>query len=239
MTQKQTILGRVGQLARANINALLDRAEDPEKMLDQLVRDYTNSIAEAEEAVAQTIANVRMAEGDLQTDREAAAEWGRKAAAASAKAEQMRGAGDPDGAYKFDNLARVALGRQIQHEEDVRNAEPTIAQQNQTVEQLKAGLVTMKTKLEDLKSRRSTLVARARSVEAQEKVQEAMSSIDVMDPSSDLSRWEDSIRKQEAMVAGRAEAQSASLEDQFAELETSSGDAEIEARLAQLKNQGG
>ena len=238
MTQKQTILGRISQLARANVNALLDRAEDPEKMLDQLIRDYTNSIAEAEEAVAQTIANVRMAEADLQTDRDAVAEWGRKAAAASEKAEQMRASGDPDGAYKFDNLARVALSRQIQHESEISRAEPTITQQNDTVEQLKAGLTTMKTKLEDLKSRRGTLVARARSVEAQEKVQDAMSSIDVMDPSSDLSRWEDSIRKQEAMVAGRAEAQSASLEDQFAELETSSGDAEIEARLAQLKNQG-
>ena len=238
MTQKQTVLGRISQLARANINALLDRAEDPEKMLDQLIRDYTNSIAEAEEAVAQTIANVRMAEADLQTDRDAAAEWGRKAAAASAKADEMRGKGDPDGAYKFDNLARVALGRQIQHENDVKTAEPTISQQNETVDQLKNGLVTMKTKLEDLKSRRGTLVARARSVEAQEKVQDAMSSIDVMDPSSDLARWEDNIRKQEAMVAGRAEAQSASLEDQFAELESSGEDAEIEARLQQLKNQG-
>ncbi|MGO0574842.1 PspA/IM30 family protein [Ornithinimicrobium panacihumi] len=239
MTQKQTILGRISQLTRANINALLDRAEDPEKMLDQLIRDYTNSIAEAEEAVAQTIANVRMAESDLQADRDAVAEWGRKAAAASKKAEEMRGAGDPDGAFKFDDLARVALGRQIQHENDIKNAEPTIAQQNATVEQLKAGLTTMKTKLEDLKSRRGTLVARARSVEAQEKVQDAMSSIDVMDPSSDLARWEDSIRKQEAMVAGRAEAQATSLEDQFAELQDSSDQSEIEARLQQLKgNQG-
>ena len=65
MAQKQSILGRISQLTRANINALLDRAEDPEKMLDQLVRDYTNSIAEAEEAVAQTIANTRLADGDL------------------------------------------------------------------------------------------------------------------------------------------------------------------------------
>lgn len=238
MTQKQTIIGRMSQLARANINSLLDRAEDPEKMLDQLVRDYSNSIAEAEEAVAQTIANVRMAESDLQSDREASAEWGRKAAAASAKADQMRSAGDPDGAFKFDNLARVALQRQIQHENDVKTAEPGITQQNQTVEQLKAGLVTMKTKLEDLKSRRSTLVARARSVEAQEKVSDALGSIDVMDPSSDLSRWEDNIRRQEAMVAGRAEARTTSLEDQFAELEGSNDDAEVEARLAQLKNQG-
>ncbi|GAA1175411.1 PspA/IM30 family protein [Ornithinimicrobium humiphilum] len=239
MTQKQTILGRISQLARANVNALLDRAEDPEKMLDQLIRDYTNSIAEAEEAVAQTIANVRMAESDLQADRDAAAEWGRKAAAASAKAEELRSKGDPDGAFKFDDLARVALGRQIQHENDVKAMEPSIHAQNQTVEQLKSGLVTMKTKLEDLKSRRATLVARARSVEAQSKVQDAMSSIDVMDPSSDLARWEENIRKQEAVVQGRAEAQSATLEDQFAELETSSADSEIEARLRALKEQQG
>ena len=238
MTQKQTILGRISQLTRANINALLDRAEDPEKMLDQLIRDYTNSIAEAEEAVAQTIANVRMAESDLQADRDAVAEWGRKAAAASKKAEEMRGGGDPDGAYKFDELARVAIGRQIQHENDIKNAEPTIAQQNATVDQLKDGLTTMKTKLEDLKSRRGTLVARARSVEAQEKVHDAMASIDVMDPTSELSRWEDNIRRQEAVVAGRAEAQATSLEDQFAELEGGNDQSEIEARLQQLKNQG-
>src|SRR5690625_6920779 len=57
MAEKQSILGRIAQLTRANINALLDRAEDPEKMLDQLIRDYTNNIAEAEQAIAQTIGN--------------------------------------------------------------------------------------------------------------------------------------------------------------------------------------
>ena len=59
-----SILGRIGQLLRANINAMLDSAEDPEKMLDQLVRDFTNNIAEAEEAVAQTVGNLRMVEDD-------------------------------------------------------------------------------------------------------------------------------------------------------------------------------
>lgn len=238
MTQKQTILGRVSQLAKANINALLDRAEDPEKMLDQLVRDYTNSIAEAEEAVAQTIANTRMAEADLREDQEAAAEWGRKAAAASSKAEQLRGSGDTAGADKFDNLTKVALQRQIQHEREVKEAEPRITQQNATVEQLKSGLTQMRTKLEDLKGRRDQLVARARSAEAQTKVQEAIGSIDVMDPTSELSRFEDRVKRQEAMVQGRAEAQATTLEDQFAELEDHSDDAEIEARLAALKNQG-
>jgi phage shock protein A len=238
VTQKTTILGRVSQLAKANINALLDRAEDPEKMLDQLVRDFTNSIADAEEAVAQTIANTRMAEQDLQIDREAAQEWGRKAAAASAKAEQLRATSDTAGADKFDNLAKVALARQISFERQVKEAEPRIEQQNATVAQLKDGLTIMRTKLEDLKNRRSQLVARARSAEAQAQVQESMSSIDVMDPTSELSRFEDKIRRQEAMVQGRAEAQATTLEDQFAELEDHSDDAEVEARLAALKSKG-
>lgn len=238
MTKKQTILGRVSQLAKANINSLLDRAEDPEKMLDQLVRDYSNSIAEAEEAVAQTIAHVRMAEGDLKADREAATEWGQKAAAAAKKAEELTAAGDTAGAEKFTNLAKVALKRQITHENEAKDAEPLVASQNAQVEQLKSGLVSMKTKLEDLKSRRSALVARARTAEAQSRVQEAVGSLDVMDPTSDLGRFEQQIREQEAMVQGRAEAQTASLDDQFAELEDHSQDAEIEARLAALKNQG-
>ncbi|WP_435200108.1 PspA/IM30 family protein [Janibacter sp. GS2] len=238
MTQKQTILGRVSQLAKANINSLLDRAEDPEKMLDQLVRDYSNSIAEAEEAVAQTIAHVRMAESDLESDQDAATEWGRKAGAAAGKAEELAAAGDSAGAEKFTNLAKVALKRQITHENEVKEAEPRIANQNAQVEQLKSGLVSMKTKLEDLKSRRSALVARARSAEAQATVQEAVGSLDVMDPTSDLGRFEQQIREQEAMVQGRAEAQSVSLDDQFAELEDHSQDAEIEARLAALRNQG-
>ena len=81
MTQS-SMLGRVGQLVRANVNALLDGAEDPEKMLDQMVRDYTESIREAEEAVAQTIGNLRLQEDDAKEAGEAAVEWGSKAAAA-------------------------------------------------------------------------------------------------------------------------------------------------------------
>ena len=99
----------------------------------------------AEEAVAQTIANVRVAEADLRIDRDAAEEWGRKAAAASSKAEQLRSSGDTAGADRFDELARVALSRQIAFEKDVKEAEPLIASQNAQVEQLKSGLVSMKT----------------------------------------------------------------------------------------------
>lgn len=237
MTQKTSILGRMGQLARANINAILDRAEDPEKMLNQLVTDFTNSIADAEEAVAHTIANTRMAEEDLRIDREASEEWGRKASAASKKADDLRASGDTAGADKFDTLAKLALSRQISFEREVNDAEPRIAQMNATVDELKNGLTIMHTKLEDLKNRRSQLIARARAAEAQAQVQQSMSSIDVMDPTSELSRFEDRIRSQEAMVQGRAEAQATTLEDQFAELDDYGDDAEVEARLAALKTQ--
>ena len=60
-----SILGRIGQLLRANINSLLDQAEDPEKMLDQMIRDFTSNMSEAEEATAQTIGNLRMVEDDV------------------------------------------------------------------------------------------------------------------------------------------------------------------------------
>src|SRR3954468_21460919 len=110
---KQSILGRISTLLRANVNALLDSAEDPQKMLDQLVRDYTNSIGDAESAIAETIGNLRLLEGDPQEDVQAAAEWGNKAVAASRKADQLRLTGATADADKFDNLAKIALQRQI------------------------------------------------------------------------------------------------------------------------------
>ena len=65
---KQSIFGRIAQLAKANINAIIDSAEDPQKMLDQMVRDYTENIREAESAVAQTIGNLRLLEKDHAED---------------------------------------------------------------------------------------------------------------------------------------------------------------------------
>src|SRR3546814_11839409 len=100
---KQFIFGRISTLMRANINALLDQAEDPQKMLDQLVRDYTNSIADAESAIAETIGNLRLLERDHQEDVQAAAEWGNKALAASRTAAELRSAGHAGEAAKDDN----------------------------------------------------------------------------------------------------------------------------------------
>ncbi|MBO3725571.1 PspA/IM30 family protein [Actinomyces bowdenii] len=235
MAEKQSILGRIAQLTRANINALLDRAEDPEKMLNQLVRDYTASIAEARDAVAQTIGNLRLAEKDHDEDVATARDWGNKALAASRKADQMRAAGDGAGADKWDSLAKIALTKQITAENEAKAAEPMIASQRQVVDQLKTGLQQMEVKLGELQSRRDQLIARQKTAEAQVKVQGAIRSINVMDPTSELARYEDQVRRVEAQAAGQMELAGSSLESQFAELESSSAQLEAEARLAALK----
>ena len=202
---KQSIFGRIAQLAKANINALIDAAEDPQKMLDQMVRDYTNNIVEAEAAVAQTIGNLRLLEQDHAEDLRDADEWGSKALAASNKADEFRAAGDTANADKFDNLAKIALGKQMQAEREAKAAEPQIASQTQVVEQLKDGLTKMRAKLDELKSKRDELNARQKTAAAQSQVNDALKAFDVMDPTSEVSRFEEKVRREEARVQGQQE----------------------------------
>ncbi|MFE2554437.1 PspA/IM30 family protein [Streptomyces sp. NPDC059352] len=232
---KQTVLGRVTQLAKANINALLDQAEDPQKMLDQLIRDYSSNISEAEEAVSATIGNLRLMEQDHQEDVAAAKEWGGKALAASRKADELRAGGQAAEADRFDNLAKVALGRQLQSEKEARTAEPTIAAQTEVVDKLRTGLDQMKAKLGELRAKRDELVARAKSAQAQNTMMDAVKGIDVLDPTSELSRFEDKVRREEAKAMGKQELAASSLDAQFEQLDALGDSAEIEARLAALK----
>lgn len=232
---KQSILGRISQLLKANVNNLIDQAEDPQLMLDQLVRDFTNSISEAESAVAQTIGNLRLMEQDHAEDVAAAADWGRKALAASNKADELRAAGNAGDADKFDNLAKIALQRQVSSETEATQAEPTIASQTTTVDALKKGLDGMHARLSQLIAKRDELVSRSKTADAQGQVLDAIKSIDLMDPTSELGRFEDKIRREEAKVAGQQELAASSLDSQFEGLDDLSAQAEVDARLAALK----
>ncbi len=232
---KQSIFGRIAQLAKANINALLDAAEDPAMMLDQMVRDYTNNIAEAESAIAQTIGNLRLLEQDHAEDVANAQDWGSKALAASRKADELRTAGNAADADKFDNLARVALGRQLSAEKEAKSVEPTIASQTEVVDKLKKGLDGMRGKLTELSSKRDELIARAKTASAQQQVMDAMKSIDLLDPTSEINRFEEKIRREEAKVLGQQELAASSLDAQFEQLADSDKEIEVDARLAALK----
>jgi phage shock protein A len=238
MAQKQSIFGRISQLVRANINNLIDQAEDPQIMIDQLIRDYSSNISEAEAAIAQTIGNLRMLEDDARQDEQDAREWGQKALAASNKADEFRNSGDTASADKFDNLAKVAIQRQVEEEGNVNTARPQIEQQTQVVDQLKSGLEGMRGKLNELIRKRDELTARAKTAEAQGKVNDALSKINVLDPTTDLGRFEEKVRREEARVRGQQELQASSLDKQFEELENVGQMTEVEARLAALKSGG-
>lgn len=232
---KQTIFGRIAQLAKANINSLIDAAEDPEKMLDQMVRDYTNNIREAEAAVAQTIGNLRLLEKDYAEDVKAAQEWGTKALAASNKADEFRAAGDVANADKFDNLAKIALNKQLLAEKAAQAVEPQLASQTQVVNQLKDGLEKMRSKLEEVKYKRDELTARQKTAAAQAQVNDALKAFDVLDPTSEMSRFEEKVRREEARVIGQQELAASSLDAQFNTLDQMERETELDARLAALK----
>jgi phage shock protein A len=232
---QSSILGRVSQLIRANINAILDSAEDPERMLDQLVRDFTDNIAEAEDAVAQTIGNLRLIEDDAREARSAAAEWLDKAKAASRRADELRAAGNAAEADRFDDLARIAIRRQVAYESQTRTLETQVAAQTELADKLKDGLNKLRVKREELVQKRDELVARAKMAQAQSTVQETLQSVSVLDPTSELSRFEERVRRQEAQVRGREEVAASSLEAQFESLESEEDEADVAARLAELK----
>jgi phage shock protein A len=233
-----SIFGRMSQLWRANVNAMLDKAEDPEKMLDQLIRDFTDNIREAEEAVAQTVGNLRLLEDDLKEAKETQAEWGNKALAASQKADSLRTAGNTAEADKFDELAKLALRKQISFEEQAKTYEAQVVQQTELTDKLKDGLTKLRTKREDLVQKRDELVSRAKMAKAQRQVQEAVKDVSVMDPTSDLNRFEEKIKKEEAMARGMEEISMSSLEDQFDALDDATDELDVEARLAALKSGG-
>ncbi len=233
-----SILGRVSQLVRANINAILDGAEDPEKMLDQLVRDFTNNIAEAEEAVAQTIGNLRLIEDDAREARTASAEWLDKAKAASRRADQLRAEGNATEADRFDELAKIALRRQLSYENQAKTLETQVAAQTELADKLKDGLNKLRVKREELVQKRDELVSRAKMAQAQSQVQDSLQSVNVMDPTSEIARYEERVRRQEAQVRGREEVAASSIEEQFASLESDEDELEIDVRLAELKSGG-
>ena len=232
------IFSRLGTLIKSNLNDLISKAEDPQKMLNQIVLDYTDAIREAEEAVAQTIGNLRLQEDDAKEAGEAATEWGSKAAAASKRADAMRAAGNAADADRFDSLAKIAIKRQIGYEEQVKAFGPQIEQQTALVTQLKDGLNVMRAKREELVQKKDQLIARAKMAQAQVQVQQSIKSVNIMDPTSEVARFEEKVRHQEAMAKGMTEVAASSLDSQFASLDDAESDIEVDTRLAALK-QGG
>ena len=213
------MLDRLSQLLRANVNDMLERAEDPEKMLNQILRDMQSNITTARSQVAAMIAQEKELEADLQEVQGLSQEW-------HAKAQRAVTAGK-------DDLAREALRRKKDNEENAAVYQQQLTVQQQTIEKLKSQLNQLESKYQSTLSQRDALIARQRRVKAQQQVAQSVTTFSPLDPSSDLDRIERKIRSGESNVAAMLELEETSLDAQFAEL--GGGDEDIEQELEALK----
>ena len=213
------ILDRISTILRANINALLDQAEDPEKVIDQIIRDQAEALTQLRGQVAQIIAEEKRLEAETTHNQQLALDWGRKAELAVRKSA--------------DDLAREALHRQGDYERNAAVYQKQYADQRAIAEQMKAQLHALEEKYEETRRNRDLLIARHRRAEAQQKVTKVAAALTAKDPGADLARLEERIEREEALASAQAELASDTLESRFAALE--SGDSEIEDRLAALK----
>ncbi len=239
---KHGIIGRVTQLARANVDAIITSAQDPQLMLDQLVWAYTTNVDEAEHAIVQLTDNLRLAADDQQEDAWAVAAWGRKAEAASQGADELRAAGEAVDADRFDHLARAALGRQMVAENDVEIVQHIITAQHESIDKLSHGVSQMKSKLTGLKRRQDTMAPAPASTASAGTalagtgvpLQGAITMIEIMDPGSEVTLFEEEVRQAEARAHDAAERPASPLDAQFPALDDIDK-AEIEERLKAVK----
>ena len=213
------ILERISSLVRANINDLLDRAEDPEKMLDQIIRDMAEEINRAKAQVAETIAQKNLIEGSLENNRKLAAEWEKKAELAVEKGR--------------DELAREALRRKRDFEANSKVYDEQLVAQRDTVDKLKVDLQALQSKYEEVVRNREVLIARHKTARARKKVVTTTAAMARIDPTSELRRMEEKIRLEEAEASALTELNESSLDRQLAELEDKDG--ELDADLTALK----
>jgi phage shock protein A len=157
------IFSRISSLFKSNINDLISKAEDPEKMLNQVVLDMQNQLVEAKKQVAVSIADQKRLEKQRDEQSDLAQEWERKAMLA------VR-AGD-------ENLAREALKRKGEHEGQLAEFTKQAQLQKDAVDKLKDQLRNLNDKIEEAKRKKNILIARQKRAEAQKTIQSTMSGL--------------------------------------------------------------
>ncbi len=216
------IFDRMNQILRANLNDMLNHAEDPEKMLNQILRDMEDALRQGQAQVAEQIAQEKMIQTDLDLAKKKSDEWNQKAELAVSKG--------------MDDLAREALHRQSDYEAQVGVYEKQLDAQHQAVQKLKADLSALESKYDEARRNKDMLIARAKRASAQQQMASTGAQISSVDYSSDLARMERRIQEQEARAAASDEMRKTSVDQQFEQL---GANDEIEKKLAALKQKAG
>lgn len=214
---------RISDVLTANLNDLVDRVEDPERMIKQLIREMEENVNSAREGVIDALASEKQLAKELDSQRRQAEDWYNRARRALETGNET--------------LAREALLRKKEHDGIVANLQASWESARRTSERLKAQLRALETKLEEARLKKSSLVARQRAAQAREQIDKVTDRFKTgLDLDNSFGRMADKVGEMEARMEARAEVYGdySPAEREFLKMEV---DAEVEAELAVLKKE--
>jgi phage shock protein A len=223
------IFQKLSTVIKSNINDLISRAENPEKMLNQIILDMRDQLAKAKREVASAIADERKLKSQLDAEVKQARDWQHRAMLA---VKEDR-----------DDLAKQALLRQKEHSERAQVLQQTWEAQAAETEKLKGSLRQLNDKIEEAKRKRNLLIAKQKRAQAQRRIHETMSGLSDTSAFEAFNRMADKIEEEERKSVAQAEVTEAlqgdTLETEFLRLEAGPGGADVEDQLLALKQEMG
>jgi len=212
------LLERVATLVRANINDLVDKAEDPEKMIKQVILDMQNQLLQVKTQVAISIADQHVLEKRLAENAENERQWRRRAGLAVDKGD--------------DALARAALERAMSYQSMTASFHQQVEDQKTQVENLKSALLKLQQKLAEAESKSDMLIAQHRRARALGKATEAGSAMGEGSNSAAFDRMKQRVHHSEATAQAHSELLADDVEDRFKSMEKQ---VELDRLLEELK----
>jgi phage shock protein A len=185
------LFDRLSTLLRSNINDLISRAENPEKMLNQLIVDMKTNLAKAKQQVASAIADEKKLQSDAENMKKQAEDWERRAMLAVQEGR--------------DDMAKQALGRYNEHMQGAQQLHETWLKHKAETDALKLSLRQLNDKIEEAKRKKNILVARAKRAEAQQRIQETMSGMSDKSAFESFERMAEKIEATERRALAAAE----------------------------------
>ena len=224
-----SIFTKLSTVIKSNINDLISRSENPEKMLNQIILDMRDQLAKAKREVAVAIADERKLRASLDAEVKEIRQWEHRAVLAVKEGR--------------DDMAKQALVRQQEHKERASTLDETWRTQAAEMEKLKGSLRQLNDKIEEAKRKRNLLVAKQRRAQAQRRIHETMSGLSNTSAFDAFQRMADKIDEQERESVAHQEVNEAlgpgTLEDDFKALESGGDGGDVEDRLLSLKQEMG
>ncbi|HIK18150.1 MAG TPA: PspA/IM30 family protein [Leptolyngbyaceae cyanobacterium M33_DOE_097] len=215
------LFDRVRRLAAANINDLVSKAEDPEKILEQTIVEMQEDLVQLRQAVASAIASQKRTQQQYNQAQSESNSWQQRAQLALQKGDE--------------NLAREALTRKKANVETANVLKTQLDQQSVMVDTLKSNLIKLESKISEAKTKKDMLKARAQAAKANEQLQGMVSKVGTSGATAAFERMEEKVLQMEARSQAASELAGADLESKFAQLESGSDvDEELAAMKAQL-----